>query len=58
MIVETLTGAIRRILLHAADKTGWKSDAFINAFLELHIRFAEPNSINITLKQEEENVKN
>ena len=58
MIVETLTGAIRRILLHAADRTGWKSDAFINAFLELHIRFAEPNSINITLKQEEENVKN
>ena len=58
MLMETTAKAARRILLLAADRVGLCPSVFENACMEIHLRFAEPETLYRICQMEEEHGKN
>ena len=58
MLMETTAKAARRILLLAADRAGQSTALFENACMEIHLRFAEPETLYQICRMEEEHGKN
>ena len=58
MLMETTAKAARRILLLAADRVGQSTTLFENACMEIHLRFAELETLYKICQMEEEHGKN
>ena len=58
MLMETTAKAARSILLLAADRVGLSTEVFENAYMEIHLRFAEPETLYRICQMEEEDGKN
>ena len=58
MLIETTAKAARRILLLAADRTHSNPAVLENACMEIHLRFAEPETLYRICRMEEEHGKN
>jgi hypothetical protein len=58
MLMETTAKAARSILLLAADRVGLSTEVFENACMEIHLRFAEPETLYRICQMEEEDGKN
>ena len=58
MLMETTAKAARSILLRAADITHSNPALLENACMEIHLRFAEPETLHRICQMEEEHGKN
>ena len=58
MLMETTAKAARRILLLAADRAGQSEALFENACMEIHLSFAEPETLYRICRMGEEDGKN
>ena len=58
MICDSASRAVCRALLLAADRVGLSTEVFENACMEIHLRFAEPETLYRICQMEEEDGKN